>query len=270
MIANLHIKASLRDGKTFLSKNYCTPPFRIADITENKKAGRLELMLMSSSPGVLDGDQYQLKVDIDENCWLQLHTQSYQRLFNMKTGATQAMDIRMAPNSSFICVPHPAVPHEHSIFTTRNNIYLADHCNLIWGEVLTCGRKLNGEIFQLSKYQSINSIFGNDRLVIKENLLIQPLLIDPFSVGQLEGFTHQASLVVLLANAANDKLKTMVYEYLCGENDISFGISAAPVNGIIVRILGHKGEKLFQLLRFLSALLSVEIQPSSKPIAYVI
>ena len=56
----------------------------MANITEDKTGATLQLMLMSSSPGILDGDEYKIKIELEENCSLQLHTQSYQRLFNMK------------------------------------------------------------------------------------------------------------------------------------------------------------------------------------------
>ena len=51
----------------------------------------------------------------------------------------------------FVLLPHPSVPHEAIDFTSRNKIYLSDNCSLIFGEVLTCGRKLNGEVFSIFK-----------------------------------------------------------------------------------------------------------------------
>ena len=101
-------------------------------------------------------------------------------------------------NNYFICyLPHLSVPHEGSDFTARNKIYLVDNCSLVWGEVLTCGRKLNGEVFLFSKYHNVTEIFLNNKLIIKENLLIQPGQINVNAIGQLEGYTHQASLIYL-------------------------------------------------------------------------
>ena len=136
MIAKMRIVAALRDGITFLKQGYHTPPFKVANITEDKKSPKLELMLMCSSPGILDEDEYEMNIALEENCYLQLHTQSYQRLFNMKKGATQKMEIHLRKGTSFVYLPHPAVPHEDSIFTATNKIYLSDGCTLTWGEVL--------------------------------------------------------------------------------------------------------------------------------------
>ncbi|MFP5042318.1 urease accessory protein UreD [Parasediminibacterium sp. JCM 36343] len=249
MIAQLHITTALRNGITYLKHSYFTPPLKIANITEDKTVNNLQISIMSSSPGILDGDDYQLKVELDAGCAMQLHTQSYQRLFNMKTGARQLMEVHLKEGATFTYLPHPSVPHENASFVTKSSIYLQAGCSLVWGEVLTCGRKLNGELFQFSKYHSITQVFLQGKLVIKENLLMQPALIDVNAIGQLEGFTHQASLIFLDENADCIPLSDGIYEYLSQQKGIAFGVTAAPINGLIIRILGYKAEQLYDCLK---------------------
>lgn len=268
MIANLHIQTALANALTYLKKCYCTTPFKVANITEDKKNPTLRLMLMSSSPGILDGDEYQLKIALEENCSLQLHTQSYQRLFNMKLQATQQMEVSLAKGAAFCYIPHPAVPHEQSNFTARNKIFLVDNCSLIFGEILTCGRKLNGEVFLFSKHHTITEIFINNQLIIKENLLMQPATIDLNAIGQLQGYTHQASLIYLDEKADVKLLMAGVKELISFQKDISMGITAAPANGIIIRLLGQKAEQLFDCLKMIAGYLPQNNQ--LKPTAYAI
>ena len=268
MMASLNIQAGRANDITYLKKCYCTTPFKVANITEDKKNPTLRLMLMSSSPGILDGDKYQLKIELEENCSLQLHTQSYQRLFTMKQQASQNMEVHLEKNAAFCFIPHPAVPHEQSNFTARNKIFLADNCSLIFGEVLTCGRKLNGEVFLFSKYHTITEIYVNKKLVIKENLLIHPATIDVNAIGQLQGYTHQASLIYLNENADIKEIKAMVIEILSLQKNCSVGITAAPANGLIIRLLGQKAEQLFDCLKMIAGCL-----PQSnhlKPTTYAI
>jgi urease accessory protein len=253
MKAALHIQASARNGITYLKQNYFSPPFKVANITEDKKANELQLMLMSSSPGILDGDEYDIKIEVDEHSVLQLHTQSYQRLFNMKVGATQKMEVVLNSNSSFTYLPHPTVPHEQSIFSAKNKIHLQSNCKLIWGEILTCGRKLNGEVFLLSKYHNLTEIYFNNKLVIKENLLIQPTIANPAFTGQMEGYTHQASLIMLDAALDIASAKETIAGLLSLKEGIEFGITAAHINGLIIRILGNKAEQLLDCLKEVTA-----------------
>lgn len=255
MISKLHIQTSFTNGTTQLSNCYFSPPFKVMNITEDKQGKQLQLMLMSSSPGILDEDQYELKIEIAENAFLQLQTQSYQRLFNMQNGATQLMEVYLQNGASFTYIPHPSVPHKNAIFTARNKIYLSNHCTLIWGEILTCGRKLNDEVFAFSKYHNITEIYLNTHLIIKENLLVQPLLVNPDTLGQLEGYTHQASFIYLNETINPAELCDTVYEFLSQKTEIEFGVSATQANGIIVRILGFKAEQLFNYLKELATLI---------------
>lgn len=254
MNAQLHIHTAERNGRTYLKQNYCTPPFKVANITEDKQAGPLHLMLMCSSPGILDGDDYQLKFNIEENAHLHLHTQSYQRLFNMKQGARQKQEFYLQKNASLIYIPHPAVPHKQSIFTTCNKIYLEGNNKLIWGELLTCGRKLNGEQFDFIKYHSITDIYLQGRLVIKENWLVQPGTTNLQALGQWEGYTHQASLIILNNQENIAAYYDAINQFLLQQQEITFGISTLPHGGLIVRILGYKAEQLFNSLNHIAKL----------------
>ena len=134
---------------------------------------------------------------------------------------------------------------------------MSNDCTLILGEILTCGRKGTGEVFLLSRFHSITEIFLHNKLVIKENILIEPLLIDINEIGQLEGFTHQASLIYLSESADIKNLTFLIKEELAIQNDIIFGISATPVTGLIVRILGRKGEQLYDCLKSIAGVLQV-------------
>ncbi len=254
MKANLHIQTTCSNGTTQLGNCYFSPPFKVMNITKNKQGSGLHLMLMSASPGILDEDQYELKIEVAENGSLQLYTQSYQRLFNMVTGATQSMEVYMQEGASFTYIPHPAVPHENSIFTTRNKIYLSNNCKLIWGEILTCGRKLNGEVFEFSKYHNITEIYLQHKLIIKENLLMQPLLVNPNTMGQLAGFTHQASLIVMDETLAVTEFADTIHHYLQQQTGMDFGISTTQTHAVIIRILGYKAEQLFNCLKHIAAM----------------
>jgi urease accessory protein len=257
MKASLHIQTAARNGITWLKQSYYTPPFKVANVTEDKKAGPLHLMLMCSSPGILEGDEYQLKINIEENSHLHLHTQSYQRLFRMKQGASQTMEVYLQKGATLIYIPHPAVPHKQSVFTTHNKIYLQGSNRLIWGELLTCGRKLNGEQFDFIKYHSTTDVYLNGQLVIKENWLVQPGLTDLHAIGQWEGYTHQGSLIIV-DNQENIPLHyDTINNFLSQQKDIAFGVSTLANAGIIVRILGYKAEQLFNCLNRIGTLAMV-------------
>src|SRR3954467_12348453 len=98
MIAKLHIQTAVKGSKTVIKDRFFTPPFKLANVTEDRREDRLKLVMMSSSPGILEGDEYEIKIRLEKGSSLLLQTQSYQRLFSMKTGAGQCMEVVMETN----------------------------------------------------------------------------------------------------------------------------------------------------------------------------
>ncbi|HVF81865.1 MAG TPA: urease accessory protein UreD [Flavisolibacter sp.] len=214
-------------------------------------------MVRSSSPGVLDGDDYHWKIEVAKGCSLELVTQSYQRIFQMECGAKQQVEVRLEEGSSCSYLPHPAVPHGGSTFFSKNTIHLSDNCTLLWSEIITCGRKLTGEAFRFSSYHSITEIFLNHKLVVKENLLMRPSATNYLSIGHLEGYSHCASLLFINEQTLITDLIKKLRCHLLAVPEISYGVSALPVNGLIVRLLGHKGEQLFDCINDLAAIITL-------------
>ncbi|NLR61397.1 urease accessory protein UreD [Chitinophaga polysaccharea] len=250
MINKLSIISGYKNGRSFLRDTYFTRPFRVANVGEHKTDPSLYLMVMSSSPGILDGDHYDIDIKVESNSRLQLQSQSYQRLFNMQRGAQQQQLVTLEPNSVFSYVQHPVVPHENAIFKGRNIIRMGDNCELTFGEIVTCGRKHSGEVFRFSHFQNVTSVFFGDKLIVKDNVLLQPQLLSMEAIGQMEGYTHQATLIYVNTGAgvAAD-LPDQLYALLEEEEGIIAGASASGPYSTVVRILGNGGEQLFNCLR---------------------
>jgi urease accessory protein len=70
----------------------------------------------------------------------------------------------------------------------------------------------------------------------------------------MEGFTHQASLIFLQEKAPPENLINTLSQLL-SRQPLVFGITALPADGLLVRLLGHQGEVLFQALQAIGRLL---------------
>ena len=256
MVSTLKIEVEERDGQSFLRDAYVSQPFRIVPVGQYKSDGASYLMIMSSSPGILSGDAYDIQVNVKENARLQLQSQSYQRLFNMEDSASQVMNVQMKKGTSFSYVPHPVVPHEASTFKSYNKITIDDDCDLTISEIITCGRKHYGEEFKYAHFQNLVEVYQHDRLILKDNVLLKPEIMPLESMGLLEGFTHQGTLIYL--NTRNEDVEDKI-EYFFKEleelEDVSFGVSALQAKGFVIRILGNGGEQMFDFFRKVQAVL---------------
>lgn len=261
---HLHIIAGYKNDKTFLKHAFCKQPFKLSDITENKAGVSLQLTIRSSSPGIMDNDNYAIEIEIEPHAKVFITTQGYQRLFTMANKASQCTNVYLKNGSSLCFLPHPSVPHTYSNFSSTNNIYLGPRHNLLWSDIITCGRKLSGEIFKFSRYHNITNIYLDNKLVVRENVLMEPLIRSVHMLGQLEGYTHQSTLLFINDEAGMEKISAVCLEILSSFKEITFGISMLPINGLMIRILGHKGEQLFDCNKKLTSFIreSVELVPT--------
>lgn len=257
MISDLHISAAVRMDTTYLQHSYFTRPYKVADIS-GKNAAALHLVIMTASPGVLDGDQYEIRMELEEDAQVHLYTQSYQRIFNMQQGATQQFRVRMGDASSLIYLPHPSVPHEASIFEAHNHILLGVHCRLIWGEIITCGRKLSGEVFRCSLYQSITEVYQEEKLLFKDVTVLQPEQIPAAATGQWEEYTHQGALYWHDESRDLTVMADLIHEMVSGEQNIAAGVSLTASGDLLLRILGQGAEQLYRIFKAVAALAGEE------------
>ncbi len=253
MTTRLQFETEWRDGKTILANCFVTPPLKLANITEDKQAGHLELMMMSSSPGILDGDDQGISVKIGDNCTVRTSTQSFQRLFTMQKSATQTINIEVGNHATLTWCPHPVVPHVGTSFTGVNHLYLTNTSKLIWSEIITCGRKQNGELFQFNKLHLSTKIFQEGNLVLFENMFVVPATTHLLLFGLWEGFTHQATFIVVARTISPGKIQQILQSILTIQQDIMFGISTTQSGAVLVRILGNKAEQLFSIAQQMAA-----------------
>lgn len=233
---------------TVIKDVYFSFPFKLVEVREDKTKPLLEVMIMSSSPGLLNNDKYDMVIDVIARTGLNLQTQSYQRVFDTVDGAGQNMVVNVGEYGYFSHVPHPMVPHKGAKFVAYNRINLEENSSLVWGEILTGGRKLMGEHFVFRSYHSITEIFMDSKLIFKDNLYLNPDLFDASGIGLLEGHSHQGSLL-FMSQADPEVLMEFIKTTMETHSDILWGISKLDEKGFLLRCLAQEGEILLELFR---------------------
>ncbi|MHC5201293.1 urease accessory protein UreD [Myroides sp. LJL119] len=251
MVCSLDVLIQLRkDGYSFLKDAYVTPPFRIVPVGQYKKDKAAYLMIMSTSPGLLDGDDHQISVTLEPDCILQLQTQSYQRLYHMQDKSMQTTKVYMQKGSKFSYVPHPIVPQNSSFFISKNMFYMQDDAHLAFSDIITCGRKGSGEEFEYNHFQNLTEIYHNNKLVVKDNVLLKPKEMPIQDIGLLEGYTHQGTFIYYnTAGIPVDQLQEQFYNRYGDLSQIEFGISSLQGDGFMIRVLGQGAEQIFTIFK---------------------
>lgn len=251
-VCELKISTGIVDGYHRLIEQYFTVPFGLLRFdTRHHHDPWLKYMIRSSSPGILAGDFYDMEIIVAKDTTLGLETQAYQRIYEMNEGgkAEQVVNVEIEENGFLHFIPHPLVPHKNSDYEAKNTIHLKESSKLIWGEVITCGRKLSGEVFDYKRLLNHTEIFIDDLLIVNDKLLFEPDKIDIGSMGQLEGYTHQATLFYYEKELDVNKTYNYLLESVKDQEEMEYGMSTTLLNAVVIRIVGNSGEQLYNILK---------------------
>lgn len=242
----LKIETEIKHEKTILNDSYFTPPFKLLKPFYGEN-NIMRLCLVNVSPGVLEGDNYNVTVNMRKESLLELYSQSYSKIFKMKDGfAVQKVNINMEEGCTLAYMLKPTLPYEDSDFRGETNIRLSKNCNLIFREIISCGRYKRNEVFSFKSFKSRTKIFYQNKLLFMDNTVLIPQEQQLNSIGLYDKFTHQANMIIV-SEKADENLKMLLVRLLDQFEDIDFGVSISFKFGIVIRILGKGSEKLIDI-----------------------
>lgn len=245
--SQISVSAEQEEERTVLKNSFHNAPYKVVHYGGKLLHRHLELIIMSASPGMMDGDELTIQVEVQKNAKLRLFTQSFNKLHPMIHGARQETSVNIKPGGVFQYIPHPVTPFKESIFKTVNQIHMSKEASLIWGDIIASGRVHSGESFQFSRLHSVTKVFVHNKLLLLDNQLLEPGKQPIESLLFYEGFTHQATLIYV--SPYGDALKKELDEILIGQyKEISFGFTQCGPNAVMIRALGNDGNMLYDWL----------------------
>lgn len=250
MEAEIKLFVGCKGGRSYLRSLYVTPPFRVVSVGQLNFDGAAYLMQMSTSPGVLSGDRYNIEIGVEDGARLQMKSQSYQRIYDMEGVAHQKMAIKIGDNAHFSQVAHPIVPHRNSAFFAKSEVELGENSSFLQSEIITCGRKFHGEEFLFREFSNSVEVRHNGILRLKDRVWLSPNSMPLRGCGLLEGHTHQATLIYQTTQQQDiTTIINDIHNIISELTGVEFGISATHYPGFVLRALGGGGEELFAALQ---------------------
>lgn len=188
-MSKLYIRTKNFNGRTILNDSFFTSPIKIAK--PFYQSNYTEIMMMSASAGILEGDFYDINIYLEENSNLKFTGQSYTKIFKATNkGASQRVKIILEDNAKLIYCPPPIIPFTDSIFCNNTDVYLHKNSKFVLCDILSCGRVTMNEKFKFKSYRSKISIYIDNKLKLLDNQRLVPSEINLENIGFFEGFTH--------------------------------------------------------------------------------
>lgn len=245
----LYIKTKFEKNKSIIADSYFTAPFKIAKPFYEPDKKTANIILMSASAGVMEGDCYKINMDVGMDSAVSLQGQSFSKIHKMETGyARQDNNFVIRENAFFDYDPKPTIPFAGSSFISNSVCYLEKGAQYIFSEILSCGREKSGERFQFRQFRNSNRVYYCNKLIFLDNQFLVPATQKVEGTGFLEGYTHQATLAYFSENN-NCNLVEKINDLLdSAESEVEAGVSTLHKNGVIVRILGYSSDFLEKII----------------------
>lgn len=188
-MSKLYLEMENLNGKTVISDSFFTAPIKIAKPFYH--LNHTEIIMMSASAGLLDGDFYNIELKLKKDTSVKFTGQSYNKIFKCdKVGISQEVKINLDDNSYLVYFPMPTIPFEGSIFKNNIDIHLKSSSKIILCDILSCGRVAMNEMFKFKSYRSRMAVYIDNQLQFLDNQRLVPSEMDLSNLGFFEKFTH--------------------------------------------------------------------------------
>ncbi len=288
-VSELSLRAVRRGEKTVLPDVAATMPFKVmhpfavpaatlvgASGAEGLAEQAAQVMVMSTSAGIMGGDDQRVRVAVGRGAALQVTTQAFEKVHRMEPGqsASRSTELIVEDGGYLDYSPQPMIPFAGSAYAAETEVRLGGPCaRLVYEEVLSCGRAARGERFGYRGFRNRVRVDVAGTPVYLDNALYDPQAMPMEDFGFYEGFSHLGNLV-LVNCGVGEAAFSAVRDYLrdetgvigaaagspvgaaTGSDAISGGVTRLDSGDVCVRLLGHRAQRLGDVFKKVRGLLS--------------
>lgn len=236
----LNLDICHKDGHSIPDNIYFQGAFKLMRPQYLDDTGQVMYCLLNPGGGYLDGDRYRIALNIQKNADLYLTMQSATKIYKTPKDVVKQTNVINIKEHGILEYPaDPVIPFENATYIQKQTINLTSSSSLFISEIVTPGWSLDQKGFQYDRVNLITFLKYNNRLVVTDNLVLEPKIMDLSGIGFFNGFTHYGSLYMV-----NDQIDSQFEEMLENKLVTAFptvcvGISALSIPGLAIRILGQ-------------------------------
>lgn len=207
----------------------------------------------------MQGDRYQIDINVGEDAHSLFTTQSATKVYRMPNGcAEQYIRIEVERGAVFEFVPDAAILFADADLRQHIDVTLHPGAMALIYEIIMPGRLARGERLQFRRYTNRLTVQDTDGLLLYDAANIEPSRLDLNAIGRLEGYACWGSAYLLgdLARYHIDAAAFCEAHHCLFERDGAMGsLSALYRNGIGARMVSHRLETIYAAFHELRTIL---------------
>lgn len=239
-IGTLRLNVENRFGKTVAKNVYFQGALKLMRPVYHDDSGQVCYYIINPGGGYLDGDHYKMEFTLEEEAKMTLTTQSATKVYKTpKSHAFQETEIVMKPGSYLEYIPDPLIAYRDARYKQKNIIRMDKSATLLYSDIITPGWSPDGKEFSYEEIKLLNEIYVDDELAVFDHVKLTPPSQKMDGIGNMEGFTHLGSMIVI-GEKTNNQLLDRLYQVINANTDkYTAGISMLPVPGFTIRVLAN-------------------------------
>ena len=255
-IIKIELQAN-EDSKTYIKSLMSKAPFLIqkAMYPDTGYPHFAHIYMMSSSGGILQGDEQKIDVVMGRNSAARITTQSATKIYKMEAGyASQYISIHSQEGSYLEFVPHQIIPFKSSRFYQEVNLEVEENAVLIYSEIISAGRIASGEKFDFDLCFLRTSAHRNSRILFTDVMNLNHK--DKANLESAFGRKDVFSTVYIIGSSI--QIERIVDEINLATENTSLLASCSNLphdSGIIVRILADSVSEIVALTESITGVL---------------
>lgn len=201
--------------------------------------------------GYVEGEKYKYNINLKEDTRAIITTQASTKVYKCEHGEKTEQEtlINLEKNSILEYITDSVILYKNAIYKQVNNIYMDESATLIYTDGITSGWSKEGYEFQYSNAQLKTRVYVNNKMVLLDNLLVNPKEDDVTQLGFFEGYNNFGTLLVINKNINTNIIEELRNEMKNLNLPIYFGISELEVNGFELRALGNLTQNIESAIR---------------------
>lgn len=224
-------------GKTVLTEQLSEAPLHSQRALHLGPGGMAHMYAMSSSGGILRGDDHRIEVAVRGGAAARVTTQGATRVYGMDGGeASQSIRAEVFEGAYLELAPDPIIPYGGSRFSQDTEIVMHEGAAAVCTEVVTSGRVAMGESFEYDLLRTrTRAVDAGGAPRMTDAAVLEPGRLGRFGVlGKHRTF---GTAYVLCSKQETDALLPDAARLVSGCG----GASALPGGaGLLARVLGDE------------------------------
>ncbi len=234
----LNAEFELTSAGTRLARNVHRYPLKVQK-SFPVGGGQAAIVIMDASPGLLEGDVYDISLVAGRGTKVYATTQSYTKIHPSTQGkpAKQQIKLTVREDALLEFFPEPAMPYADSLYEGAVDISLVGNAVLLFGEILCPGRDLRGERFHYRSYQNTLQVNRDGKRLLFNRVRLQPQEPHFFSPAVLDGSLYMGTFYAF--GLTDPRATVEALRMLCSEapdwgSKLTAGISRTEGGGVVV------------------------------------